>query len=254
MGKAVASLAEPAEDMRIVSVFETDGVVGTAGDYGKAAGYSKNPVTMTSSAAEAFRGCDVVVDFSLPGAFDKIVAACTEVSKPLVTGTTGIAEKQEKLRALAERAAVVSAPNMSVGMNVVFALCHRLAKVMGTISDLEIVETHHRTKMDVPSGTAREIARILSDGTGKPVMVGRPAGNCRRADEIAVHSLRAGDVPGSHSVFLTPPGETLEIAHTARSRVCFAQGALRAARFVIGASPGLYSMLEVLGLESLKEE
>jgi 4-hydroxy-tetrahydrodipicolinate reductase len=125
---------------------------------------------------------------------------------------------------------------------------------MGKVSDLEIVETHHRTKRDVPSGTAGEIAEILSARTGKPVVIGRPAGAGERAEEIAVHSLRAGDVPGSHSVFFTPRGETLEITHTARSRACFAEGALRAVRFVVRASPGLYSMLDVLGLESLKEE
>ena len=254
MGRVVASLAGSEEDIEIVSVFETREAADLTGDYGATVGYCKNPVVLTSDAAEAVGLSDAVIDFSLPSAFDEIVRACTGSSKPLVTGTTGIADKQEKLGPLASKTAVVGAPNMSVGMNVVFALCHRLGDVLGKTADLEIVETHHRTKKDIPSGTAREIAGILNARTGKPIIIGRPAGTSERDGEIAIHSLRAGDVPGSHSVFFTSRGETLEITHTARSRICFADGALRAVRFVIQASPGLYSMLEVLGLESLKEE
>ncbi len=254
MGRAIASLAGSEEDIDITSVFETRKAADLARDYGAAVGYSKHPVVLTSDAAEAVGLSDVVVDFSLPCAFDEIVGACCGASRPLVTGTTGIVDKHRKLEPLASKTAVVSAPNMSVGMNVVFALCYRLGDVMGKTSDLEIVETHHRTKMDVPSGTAREIAGILSARTGKPIIMGRPAGSGMRDNEIAIHSLRAGDVLGTHSVFLTPQGETLEITHTARSRVCLAEGALRAVRFAVRASPGLYSMLEVLGLGSLKEE
>jgi 4-hydroxy-tetrahydrodipicolinate reductase len=253
MGRVIASLVVGTQDLEITSVFETPDAVHSTDDYGVETGYSKNPVFLTSDAPEAVGRADAVVDFSLPQAFDEIMAACTEAVKPLVTGTTGIERKSERLGPLAGKVAVVSAPNMSVGMNVVFALCHRLGDVMGKTSDLEIVETHHRTKKDVPSGTAVEIAGILSARTGKPVIVGRPAGVGERADEIAVHSLRAGDVAGSHSVFITPRGESLEITHTARSRVCFAEGALRAVRFAVRSSPGLYSMLDVLGLESLKE-
>ena len=253
MGRVIASVVSDHDDVEIVSVFETLEAIDVVDDYGTAVGYSRNPVTLTDSADEAVAGADAVVDFSLPSAFDAVVSACARASRPLVTGTTGIAGKQQKLEALSKRVAVVSAPNMSVGMNVVFGLCHRLGTVMGKTSDLEIVEVHHRTKKDIPSGTAAEIAGILSSRTGKPVVVGRSAGTGERGDEIAVHSLRAGDVPGSHSVFITPQGETLEIKHTARSRVCFAEGALRAVRFVVRASPGLYSMLEVLGLDSLKE-
>jgi 4-hydroxy-tetrahydrodipicolinate reductase len=253
MGRVIASLVAGAEDLEIASVFESREVVDSVGDYGAEVGYSGPPVLLTSEASEAVERADAVVDFSLPAAFDEVVAACNKALKPLVTGTTGIRRKEEKLRPLADKVAVVSAPNMSVGMNVVFALCHRLGDVMGKTSDLEIVETHHRTKKDVPSGTAMEIAAILGAATGKPVVVGRPAGACERADEITVHSLRAGDVAGIHSIFVMPKGESLEITHTARSRVCFAEGALRAVRFVVRSSPGLYSMLEVLGLRTFKE-
>jgi 4-hydroxy-tetrahydrodipicolinate reductase len=253
MGRVIAGLVEAREDMEIVSAFEMPQAVRSVVDYGTAVGYTKGRVTLTSDAKESAALADVVLDFTLPSAFDAILEASVAETKPLVTGTTGIEDKEARLEVLAAKVPVVSAPNMSVGMNVVFALCRRLAGVMGNNSDIEIVETHHHTKKDVPSGTAREIARILSDRTGKPVVVGRSEGTGLRGKEIAVHSLRAGDVPGSHTVMFAPWGETLEISHSASSRVCFAEGALRAARFVMESPPGLYDMLDVLGLGIDKE-
>jgi 4-hydroxy-tetrahydrodipicolinate reductase len=253
MGRVIAGLVEAREDMEIVSVFEMPQAIRSVEDYGTAVGYTRGRVTLTSDAQEAAAPADVVVDFTLPSAFDAILEAAETETKPLVTGTTGIVDKEARLEALAAKVPVVSAPNMSVGMNVVFALCRRLAGVMGENSDIEIVETHHRTKKDIPSGTAREIAKILSDRTAKPVAVGRSEGTSMRGKEIAIHSLRAGDVPGSHTVVFAPEGETLEISHSARSRICFAEGALRAARFVMGSPPGLYDMLDVLGLGIDKE-
>jgi 4-hydroxy-tetrahydrodipicolinate reductase len=222
--------------------------VGSVEDYGDEVGYWRTPVLLTPDAEQAVAQADVVVDFSLPPAFDAVVEACQNAAVPLVTGTTAIVEKEARLRNLADKVPVVSAPNMSVGMNVVFAMCRKIADIMGQTADLEIVEAHHRTKRDIPSGTAREIARILSEQTGKPVIIGRTPDASPRGEEIAIHSLRVSDVPGNHSVIFAPEGEMLEISHTARSRVCFAEGALRAARFVSRSAPGLYDMLDVLGL------
>jgi 4-hydroxy-tetrahydrodipicolinate reductase len=191
----------------------------------------------------------VVVDFATNTVFDEIVKVCGDLSKPLVTGTTAISDKDAKLKPLAGRVAVVSAPNMAVGMNVLFGICEKLGLVMGKASDIEIVESHHRTKKDVPSGTALEIGRILGESTGKRIVVGRPAESGERGDEIVIHSLRVGDVAGTHTVGFSPEGESLEITHTARSRACFAAGALRAARFAAASPPGLYSMRDVLGLK-----
>ena len=249
MGRAIAALAGDTDDVEIASVFESPEAVTSAPDYAAAAGYARNPVVVTSDAGLAAAEADVVVDFSLPPAFGDIVTACESAGVPLVTGTTGVPDKEGRLARLSGEVAVVSSPNMSVGMNLVFALCRKAGAVMGKTADIEIVEMHHRTKRDVPSGTARSLASILSDLTGKPVVVGRTAETAMRGDEIAIHSLRAGDVPGNHSVILTPEGETVEIRHSARSRVCFAGGALRAARFAVSASPGLYTMLDVLGLK-----
>jgi 4-hydroxy-tetrahydrodipicolinate reductase len=177
------------------------------------------------------------------------VHACEELGKPLVSGTTSVDDKESRLAGLAEKVPVVSAPNMSVGVNAAFAVSEALARTIGKDSDIEIVETHHRTKRDVPSGTALEIARIIGDGTGKPVKVGRVEENPERGDEIVIHSLRAGDVPGKHTVAFSSAGETLEIVHTAQSRACFAAGVVRAVRYVADAGPGLYNMIDVLGLK-----
>lgn len=253
MGRVIAGLVADRDDMAIASILETPAAVDSVEDYDTEVGYSRNPVVLTSDANEAVAAAEVVVDFSLPDAFGAVVRACEEASAPLVTGTTGISDKQGRLKTLAGKVAVVDAPNMSVGMNIVFALCRTLGDIIGRTSDLEVVETHHRTKKDVPSGTALKIAGILKECTGKPVVVGRSAGSVGRGEEIAVHSLRAGDVAGVHSVLFAPEGETLELTHTARSRVCFAEGALRAVRFVSEASPGLYDMLHVLGLGQAKE-
>jgi 4-hydroxy-tetrahydrodipicolinate reductase len=249
MGKTIAALAAKETDVEVVSAWESPQVVSQVADYGAATGYSKSPVILSSDGARAVEVCDVVVDFAISEVFSEIVKACEDLSKPLVTGTTGIPDKEARLRALAAKAAVVSAPNMAVGVNVLFGLCKTLGEVMGGSSDIEIVESHHRTKVDVPSGTALEIGRILGAATGRKVVVGRPAGTARRGDEVVIHSLRAGDIPGRHTVCLASDGETIELTHTARSRGCFAVGALRAARFAASSPPGLYDMRDVLGLK-----
>jgi 4-hydroxy-tetrahydrodipicolinate reductase len=247
MGKTVASLVGNEEDLQIVSVWETREAIGDL-DYSEAAGYTKNPVSMTGDGAEAVRPADVVVDFSLARAFDEVVRACEKQSKPLVSGTTGIPDKEAGLKTLAQKVAVVSAPNMAAGVNAIFGICKILARALGGTSDIEIVETHHRTKRDVPSGTALEMGRILSGETGKPIRVGRTQKDSKRGNEIFIHSLRTGDVAGKHVITFSPQGETLEIAHTAQSRACFAAGVLRAVRFVADSPPGLYNMLDVLGI------
>jgi 4-hydroxy-tetrahydrodipicolinate reductase len=249
MGRMIASLASAEADIKIASVWESPDAIAQASDYATATGYSKNPVELTADGARAAELADVVVDFATAAVFDEIVKVCESLARPLVTGTTAIPGKDQKVKPLAGKAAVVSAPNMAVGMNVLFGLCETLARVMGKTSDIEIVESHHRTKKDVPSGTALEIGRILGESTGKKVVVGRSAESVKRGDEIVIHSLRVGDVAGTHTVGFSPEGESLEITHTARSRACFAAGALRAARFAAATPPGLYSMRDVLGLK-----
>jgi 4-hydroxy-tetrahydrodipicolinate reductase len=246
MGRAIAGLVELEPDIRIVSVWDTPEAIREAGPHGGAGCYRKNPVKVLERAEEAIDICDVALDFSLPEAFRDLLQACERAKKPLVTGTTGIEGKERMLSQLASQVAVVSAPNMSIGMNTLLGVCGGLGRGLAKEADTEIMEIHHRTKKDVPSGTALEIARVLASGADKRVVVGRPEGHATAADEIVIHSMRMGDVPGTHTIVFTLKGESLEITHKAFSRECFALGALRAARFVSIARPGLYSMQDVI--------
>jgi len=198
--------------------------------------------------------CDVVVDFSHPSATEAVNRACFDAGKPLVIGTTGHSGEE---RALIEKTAkslpVVLSPNFSIGVNALFWLTREAARMLGEDFDLEIVETHHRLKKDAPSGTAKKLAEILCEVRkldyaanarhGREGLVGE-----RPAKEIGVHSIRAGDVVGDHTVTLAGAGERLELTHKASSRETFAAGALRAAHWIVGKPPGLYSMEDVLGL------
>ncbi len=252
MGRAIAGLVAMDRGFRIVSVLEAGESMKADPDGPRAGGRAQGEVLMTRDAARAIEPADVVIDFSLPPGFEAVLAALLENPRPLVTGTTGIEGKDDRLEPLAEKVAVVSAPNMSVGVNILFALSGLVADLAGQGSDIEIVETHHRNKKDVPSGTAIEIAERVSKATGRQVTVGRGKGTQARGGEVFIHSLRMGGVTGEHILGLALEGEVLKIGHTALSRDCFAAGALRAARFAAGAPPGIYSMLDVLKLKSLE--
>jgi 4-hydroxy-tetrahydrodipicolinate reductase len=198
--------------------------------------------------------CDVVVDFSHPSATDAIYRACLEAGKPLVVGTTGHSNEERALLEKTSKALpVVLSPNFSVGVNALFWLTRKAAEMLGQDFDLEIVETHHRLKKDAPSGTAKKLAEVLCEvrtlDYAKNVRHGREGLIGERSmAEIGVHSIRGGDVVGDHTVTFAGQGERLELTHKASSRETFAAGALRAARWIIGRPPGLYSMEDVLGL------
>ena len=202
--------------------------------------------------------CEVVVDFSHPSATGDVCRVCLGAGKPLVVGTTGHSIEE---RALLERTSkalpVVLSPNFSVGVNALFWLTRKAAEMLGKDFDLEIVETHHRLKKDAPSGTAKKLAEVLCEVRmldyarsvrhGREGLIGE-----RSAAEIGVHSIRGGDVVGDHTVTFAGQGERLELTHRASSRETFAAGALRAARWIVGRPPGLYSMENVLGLTLVK--
>jgi 4-hydroxy-tetrahydrodipicolinate reductase len=204
--------------------------------------------------AQAIRNCDVVIDFSHPNASSELGRACAEAKKPAVIGTTGHSkEERAALEKLALSVPVVLSPNFSVGVNALFWLTRKAAQMLGDGFDLEITEMHHRLKKDAPSGTAKKLAEILCEVRGfdyaKDVRHGREGLIGERPEkEIAVHSIRGGDVVGDHTVTFAGAGERLELSHKAASRETFALGALRAARWVVGKPPGLYSMEDVLAL------
>jgi len=202
--------------------------------------------------------CDVVIDFSHASATAEISAICRDAHKPLVTGTTGHSpEQRAAIELTATSLPIVLAPNFSVGVNTLFWLTRKASELLGGDFDPEILEMHHRLKKDAPSGTAKRLAEVLCEARkldlrnnlahGRAGMVGE-----RPPAEIGVHSIRGGDVVGDHTVIFAGEGERLELTHKASSRGTFALGALRAARWIVGKPPGLYSMEDVLGLAGQK--
>jgi 4-hydroxy-tetrahydrodipicolinate reductase len=184
----------------------------------------------------AMKNCDVAIDFSHPDAIDEICRATLGDGKSLVIGTTGHSQQQRAtIEETARSVPIVFASNFSVGVNVLFWMTRKAAEFLGPDFNPEIIETHHKMKKDAPSGTAKTLAEIL-----------KAAQNIQ--GKIPIESIREGDVVGEHSVIFSGPGERLELTHRAASREIFARGALRAAKWIVGKPPGLYSMQDVLGL------
>jgi 4-hydroxy-tetrahydrodipicolinate reductase len=198
-------------------------------------------------------GADVVIDFTAPAASLHHASVCAGRGVPLVIGTTGLsAEQKAELRALARRTPLLIAPNMSVGVNVLFRLVADAARALGPAYEVEIVELHHRMKRDAPSGTALRLAEVAAEALGLAahdavVYERRGEVGARKKGTIGVQALRGGDVVGEHTVHFLADGERLELTHEATSRDNFVRGAIRAARWIPGRKPGLYDMQDVLG-------
>lgn len=197
---------------------------------------------------------DVVIDFSFHNATVAIAELCAQKKKALVIGTTGHSDADKKrILAITTQIPVVWASNFSTGVNTLFWLTRKAAEILGPNFDLEVVEMHHRMKKDAPSGTAATLAEILADvrqqQLSKVLRHGRSGITGERTStEIGMHSLRGGDVVGDHTVVFATNGERVELTHKASSRDTFANGALRAAQWVVKQKPGLYDMQHVLGL------
>ncbi|MEI7733008.1 MAG: 4-hydroxy-tetrahydrodipicolinate reductase [Verrucomicrobiota bacterium] len=198
---------------------------------------------------------DVVIDFSFHQATAGVARLCAEHKKALVIGTTGHSEADTaSIRNLSATVPMVWASNYSTGVNALFWLTRKAAEILGPSFDLEVVEMHHRLKKDAPSGTARSLAEILADVRqqqlnevvrhGRQGIVGE-----RTSTEIGMHAIRGGDVVGDHTVIFAAMGERVELTHKASSRETFANGALRAAEWVVRQTPGIYTMQDVLGLK-----
>jgi len=186
-------------------------------------------------------GAQVVVDFSSPGATTGLADIASAAGIAIVSGTTGLHEAAHAALARAsERVAVAWEPNMSVGVHVLGALAAQAIAMLGPDFDIEVVETHHRMKVDAPSGTAIRLAEIARDARGGARLVHG------REGKPGVHAVRGGDVVGDHTVFLLGAGERIELTHRASSRELFASGALRVARWIVGKPPGRYGMVDVL--------
>jgi len=201
-------------------------------------------------------GGDVLINFSAPLASLKSLEFAKESGLAAVIGTTGFNQDQmDRIRELSKSVRCVLAPNMSVGMNLMFKVVQEVAKVLGPDYDIEILEAHHRLKKDSPSGTAVKLGELVANATGRNFnqvgiygrkgMVGE-----RTKEEIGMQVIRAGDIVGEHTVLFGGIGERLEIIHRAHSRDNFARGAIRAALWIVNQSPGLYDMQDVLGLRT----
>ncbi|MBV8100926.1 MAG: 4-hydroxy-tetrahydrodipicolinate reductase [Verrucomicrobia bacterium] len=198
---------------------------------------------------------DVVIDVTAPAATITVARLCSESQTPLVVGTTGHNQEQiETLRLVSQKCPVLLAPNFSLGVNLLFWMAETAAAKLGKDFDVEIVELHHRLKKDAPSGTAKRVAELIAAARqssyekntrhGREGLVGE-----RPADEIGVHAVRGGDIIGEHTVLFAGLGERIELTHKASSRETFARGAIQAARWIVGRTPGLYEMRDVLGLK-----
>jgi 4-hydroxy-tetrahydrodipicolinate reductase len=199
-------------------------------------------------------GADVLIDFTRPEGTLAHLAVCAELGVKAVVGTTGFdAEQKAQIAAFAQRTAIVMAPNMSVGVNVVLKLLDTAARALSTGYDIEIVEAHHRHKVDAPSGTALAMGEVLAGALGRDLkacaVYGREGVTGERdPSTIGFATVRGGDVVGDHTVMFLGQGERIEIAHKSSSRATYAQGSLRAARFLADKPHGLYGMDQVLGL------
>lgn len=252
MGRSVVQLIHAAEDLELAAAIDGVDSPVLGRDAGELAGVGAMgwPV---SGHVEAIASADVVIDFSLPSAIDALLDTVVRLERPLVLATTGLSEAQWKRVDEAARVVpLVAAPNYSTGVTVMLHLAERASALLGDF-DLEIVEMHHRNKVDAPSGTALGLLDAAARGRGwdprAHTVYGREGHpGPRKREEIGVMTLRGGDVIGEHTLILAGAGERIELTHRAGDRALFARGALRAARWVAGQRPGRYDMKSVLGL------
>ena len=253
MGQSLVQGVHEDEQLRLSGALLEPGDGLTGHDIGQVAGLDAIGVQATDQPARALDGADVAIDFTLPSATFGNVRACEEAGVALVTGTTGFSEDQwRQLETRDWAIAAMFAPNMSVGVNLMYGLVATAAKSIGLDYDIEIIETHHRHKQDAPSGTALALGRAVADARkvnlDEKGVFSRQGIAPRKDGDIGFSVIRAGDVVGDHTVLFASEGERLEITHKASSRQTFVAGALRACPWVAAQSPGFYGMGDVLGL------
>lgn len=251
MGRALIESVLAAQDLRLHAALEQPGNAHLKRDAGELVG-APCGVAITDRVASAVSGADVLIDFTRPEGTSAHLAACRGRGVNMVIGTTGLSPAQKKaLEQAARDIAIVFAPNMSVGVNLCLRLIATAAKALGEGFDIEIVEAHHRHKLDAPSGTALKMGEVAARASGRKLsecaMYGREGmvGE-RKPSTIGFATIRAGDIVGDHTVIFAGTGERVEITHKATSRATFAEGALRAARFLRAKKSGLYDMQDVL--------
>ncbi|MDR0997011.1 MAG: 4-hydroxy-tetrahydrodipicolinate reductase [Zoogloeaceae bacterium] len=253
MGKTLIEAALAAPDITLTAAFDRAGTPAIGQDAGSLAGLSACGVPVSDSAQAAIAQADCLIDFTRPEGTLEHLKYCVEHQVAMIIGTTGFdAAGKAAIEAAARCIPVVFAPNMAVGVNLVFALLKQAAPVLAQY-DVEIVEAHHRLKVDAPSGTALRMGEVVAEATGRKLadcaIYGREGHTgVRDPQTIGFATVRGGDIVGDHTVMFCGPGERIEITHKAASRMPYAQGSLTAARFLRGKSCGLFDMQAVLGL------
>lgn len=249
MGRAVTRLVSEADDLELVGAVCGADDPGVGRDAGELAGTGPLGVEVSADAASALLGADAVVDFSVAGAVRDLAALAAREGVALVSGTTGIDPAAESaLDAAAKKVPVLWAPNMSLGIQVLAEAVTEAVRKLGPEYDVEIVELHHRRKVDAPSGTAHRLADAAREGRERlrPLYGREGKPGARSDDEMGVFAVRGGDVIGDHTVYLLGPAERVELSHRAIHRDLFAHGALSAARFLRGREPGRYTIRDVV--------
>jgi len=254
MGKTLIQAVTAAEGLQLTAATELPDSTLVGVDAGEVAGVGRLGVPISHSLTKVVDDFDVVIDFTGPAATMVHLDVCRRHGKSMVIGTTGLDDAQKAaIQAASEDIGIVFAPNMSVGVNLCLRLLELAARVMGEDADIEIIEAHHRHKVDAPSGTALRMGEVVAAALGRDLnevaVYGREGHTGPRdAKTIGFETIRAGDVVGEHTVWFATEGERIEIAHKASSRMTFAKGAVRAAGWLMGQGKGLYDMQDVLDL------
>ena len=255
MGSRLVTLLQEDKELRLVAALEAPGHPALLQDAGDVAGFGKVGVPLTADPEGALGRDRILIEFSVPDASLGHLRMAARQGSRAVIGTTGFAAAQrEEIERLAREIPILLSPNMSVAVNVAFRELGEMARLLGEDYDVEITEVHHRFKKDAPSGTAAHMAEIVARAMGRDLtkvgVYGRHGlPGARTQQEIGIHSIRTGDSVGEHTVSFGSLGERLELTHRALNRDTYVRGALRAARFIAQAKPGLYSMQDVLKLQ-----
>lgn len=255
MGKCLIEATHNAEAAELTAAVERKGSTFAGVDAGELGGVGSNQIQVAESMSDVISNSEVVIDFTRPEVTMDNLKVCVENGTKMVIGTTGLTEEQkQEIAKASEKIAIVFAPNMSVGVNLTLKLLDLAARVMGDDVDIEIIEAHHRHKVDAPSGTALRMGEVVANALDRDLsecaVYGRE-GNTGERDRktIGFETIRAGDIVGEHTVMFADIGERIEITHKASSRMTFANGAVKAAIWLNNRENGLYDMQDVLGLK-----
>ena len=254
MGRELVRAIHATEGATLAGAIEQKGSIALGQDAGLLAGLGKLGVIITDQALETFAKVDAVLDFTVPAASVEFAGLAANARIVHVCGTTGLTDADEAaITAAARHATIIRAQNYSLGVNLLVAMTTKIAAALGPDFDIEIIETHHRMKVDAPSGTALMLGEAAAEGRGVKLSAVSARGRdghtgARRRGDIGFASLRGGTVVGDHTVSFIADGERIEITHRADDRGLFARGAVRAALWGQGKTPGVYNMMDVLGL------